>query len=124
MKFFALLSLVFLFVPACKGGGESASIDPQAQAKADTVWNERCVSCHGANGDGKGPQAAALGDVKPRSFRVPQWQASVDDAYITKVIVEGGTAVGKSALMAPNSDLAAQPETVKMLVKKIRGFTQ
>lgn len=124
MKLFVFSSLIIISLSACKGQGSSASADPQAQAKADQVWNERCVSCHGAKGDGKGPQAAALGDVKPRSFRLPQWQASVDDAHITKVIVEGGAAVGKSALMTPNPDLQQQPETLKLLVKKIRGFTQ
>lgn len=92
-------------------------------AKAEQVWKTRCETCHGKDGRGNGPGAAAL-NPKPRSFTDPKWQASVDDARIAKVIVEGGAAVGLSATMAPNPDLASDPAAVQALVKKIRKLVQ
>jgi hypothetical protein len=50
-------------------------------------------------GKGDGAAAAAL-DPKPRDLSDSAWQGTVDDAYLTKVITEGGAAVGKSPLMA------------------------
>lgn len=50
------------------------------------------------------------------------WQKSVTDEQLAKVIVEGGASVGKSALMPANPDLAGQPEVVQALVKKVRSF--
>jgi cytochrome c553 len=104
-------------------GGEKSSVDAEAVAEANKVWNERCVTCHAADGSGKGPGAAALA-VKPRSFQDPTWQASVDDARIRKVIVEGGVAVGLNEAMAPNPDLADKPAVVDQLVVKIRKLSQ
>jgi cytochrome c len=97
--------------------------DGDAVAEANKVWNERCVTCHGADGSGTGPGAAALA-VKPRSFRDPAWQASVDDNRIRKVIVEGGASVGLNEAMAPNPDLKDKQAVVDELVKKIRKLTQ
>jgi cytochrome c553 len=116
----AMFCLVGL-ATACgdKGGGG----DAQAVAEATKVWNERCVTCHGADGSGNGPGATALA-VKPRSFKDPTWQASVDDARIKKVIVEGGASVGLNEAMAPNPDLADKPAVVDELTKKIRKLTQ
>lgn len=111
----ALFSLVGL-TTACgdKGGGGA-----EAVAEANKVWNERCVTCHGADGSGNGPGAAALA-VKPRTFKDPNWQASVDDDRIRKVIVEGGASVGLNEAMAPNPDLKDKPAVVDELVKKVR----
>jgi mono/diheme cytochrome c family protein len=116
----ALFSFVGLST-ACgdKGGGT----DAEAVAEATKVWNERCVTCHAADGSGSGPGASALA-VKPRSFKDPNWQGSVDDARIKKVIVEGGVSVGLNEAMAPNPDLADKPAVVDQLVKKIRKLTQ
>jgi mono/diheme cytochrome c family protein len=97
--------------------------DADAVAEANKVWNERCVTCHGTDGSGKGPGAAALA-VKPRSFQDPAWQASVDDDRIRKVIVEGGASVGLNEAMAPNPDLKDKPAVVDELAKKIRKLVQ
>lgn len=104
---------------ACKGNGG----DADATAEANKVWQERCVTCHGPDGSGNGPGAAALA-VKPRSFRDPNWQASVDNQRIAKVIVEGGASVGLNEAMAPNPDLKDKPAVVEQLVKKVRSLAQ
>jgi mono/diheme cytochrome c family protein len=112
------LALVAL-LSAC--GGDKADAD--AVAEANKVWNERCVTCHGTDGGGNGPGAVALA-VKPRSFKDPKWQASVDDARLKKVIVEGGASVGLDAAMAPNPDLKDKPGVQDELVRKIRRMVQ
>ncbi len=86
-----------------------------------TLFAGRCAVCHGAEGGGDGPTAAAL-DPKPRAFTDAAWQASMTDEAIIKVVTEGGAAVGKSPLMPPNPDLAARPELMKALVSRIRAF--
>lgn len=92
-----------------------------AAAEAKQIFTSRCVSCHGANGQGDGVAAAAL-NPKPRAYSDKEWQASVTDEHIAKVIVEGGAAVGKSALMPPNPDLASKKEVVDALVAMIRAY--
>ncbi len=90
-------------------------------AEVVTLFAGRCAVCHGAEGGGDGPTAAAL-DPKPRAFTDAVWQASMTDEAIIKVVTEGGAAVGKSPLMPPNPDLAARPELMKALVSRIRAF--
>jgi cytochrome c5 len=97
---------------------------PAAAAPKETaqdVYNTRCVPCHGSQGVGDGVAAAAL-NPKPRNYTDAEWQKTVTDDQLKKAIVEGGAAVGKSATMPPNPDLAAKPEIVDGLVAIIRGF--
>lgn len=104
--------------------GWSWAADPvsaAAEKEASEIWSSRCFTCHGMTGKGDGPAGAAL-DPKPRDFSNADWQKSVTDAAIDKIIVEGGAAVGKSVLMPPNPDLASKPEVVKALQIKIRGL--
>jgi hypothetical protein len=79
------------------------------------------VVCHGDHGAGDGPGAAAI-VPKPRAFADPEWQSSVTDEHIKKIIVEGGAAVGKSPAMPPNPDLKAKDDVVSALVKVVRDF--
>jgi cytochrome c553 len=91
-----------------------------AVAAAHTKFKE-CVVCHGQDGRGDGPGAAAL-TPKPRDYTDPKWQASVTDQQIADTIVKGGAAVGKSALMPSHPELRTKPKEVAELVKIIRGF--
>ena len=59
---------------------------------------------------------------KPRNYRDPAFQQTATDAGISKAILEGGAAVGKSAVMPSNPDLAKKPEVVGELVKIVRAF--
>jgi mono/diheme cytochrome c family protein len=117
----ALSMFIFGLLTACSGKGGDANAE--AVAEAQKVWQERCVTCHGNDGSGNGPGAAALA-VKPRSFRDPKWQASVDNERIKKVMVEGGASVGLNEAMAPNPDLKDKPAVQDELVKKIRKLAQ
>jgi cytochrome c553 len=99
----------------------AATVSPEAQKEADDIFKTRCTPCHGAAGKGDGVAAASL-NPKPRDYTSREWQASVTDADIERVIVQGGAAVGKSPLMVPNLDLATKPEVVAALRAKIRAF--
>lgn len=102
---------------AAPGGGGDAL------AAAQQMFGTVCAACHGTDGTGSGPAAASL-DPKPRNYTDAAWQASVTDEQIKQIIVQGGQAVGKSAMMPPNPQLKDQPEVVDALVTIIRGFAK
>jgi len=97
----------------------AAAKDPKAQAQE--IFQARCATCHGPNGKGNGPASAGL-NPKPRDYTSQEWQASVTDEHIRKIIIGGGPAVGLSALMPPNPDLANKPEVVDALVTVVRNL--
>ncbi|MBI5852257.1 MAG: cytochrome c [Planctomycetes bacterium] len=92
---------------------------------AAKLYAEYCSTCHGSTGLGDGAAAAAL-VPKPRSFADPQWQRSVSDDHITKVILEGGAAVGLSPTMAPAKPMfASLPEgTIDAMVVHLRSLVR
>lgn len=104
-----------------KPSGTAVAVSPEAKKEADDLFSSLCSTCHGTDGSGNGPAAAAF-NPKPANFASPEFQKRVDDAEIAKVIVEGGPAVGKSPLMPPNPQLKDKPEVVQALVQKIRAF--
>jgi mono/diheme cytochrome c family protein len=109
---FALLALI----AGCEAGASSG-----AAAEARQIYGARCVTCHGATGDGDGP-AAANRRPPPKRFSDPAWQRSISDPEIERIIRSGGAALGKSAAMPPNPDLAGRPEVVTALREHVRGF--
>jgi len=106
----------------CNRGSDGAENSPvAAQAEAAKLFVMRCAMCHGPTGAGDGSAAANL-SPKPRNLQDSSWQDSVDDAYIEKIIKLGGLAVGKSAAMPPNPDIADNDLVVKALVTKVRSL--
>ncbi len=100
---------------------QAAAPASDAAGQAAEIFTQRCTTCHGADGSGNGPAAAAL-NPKPRNYSDAAWQAATTDEKISQAIVKGGPAVGLSPLMPPNPDLETKPEIVAELVKKIRSF--
>ncbi len=96
-----------------------AAEDPAREAR--NLFKTRCVVCHGEEGKGDGPGAAAL-NPKPRDYTDAAWQASVTDDQIHKTIVFGGAAVGKSPNMPGNPELESKTAVVDELVKRVRSF--
>ncbi len=92
---------------------------PAEEARA--VFTQRCAPCHGPQGRGDGPSAAAL-NPKPRNYHDSAWQQTVTDEFIVKTILEGGMAVGKSDVMPANPDLEQKPQVLSELVKMLRAF--
>ena len=89
--------------------------------RAQALFSSMCATCHGLDGRGDGPAAENL-STKPRDYTNAEWQASVTDDYLKKLIVEGGQKNGKSPLMPGNPDLANKPDVLDGLVRIIRGF--
>jgi mono/diheme cytochrome c family protein len=95
---------------------------PEAAVKeAQEIFTMRCSVCHGPLGKGDGPGSAAL-NPKPRNFTDEQWQKSVTDEHIEKIVQYGGIAVGKSPMMPGNPDLISKPDVVKALRAKVRSL--
>lgn len=93
--------------------------DPKVEAQE--IFNMRCTPCHGAGGKGDGAASAGL-DPKPRDLTSAEWQKSVTDDHIDKIIMYGGVAVGKSAAMPANPDLSGKEDVVKALRDVVRGL--
>jgi len=106
--------------PAPAPAAEPA-VDPVAAAQQ--IYTDRCTVCHGTTGKGDGDGSAAL-DPKPRDFTSEEWQSSVTDEHLQKIIVYGGAGVGKAPTMPANPDLDAKPEVVAELVKLIRDLAK
>jgi mono/diheme cytochrome c family protein len=97
----------------------SASVvTPEVRKEAEELFNTRCAVCHGPRGGGDGPASAGL-TPPPRNFQDKAWQSAVSDEHIEKIIAYGGGAVGRSAAMPPNPDLADKP-VVRGLREHIR----
>jgi mono/diheme cytochrome c family protein len=102
---------------------ESGPSRPRAgePSQAQLMFNMVCATCHGMDGSGDGPGAAAL-NPKPRNYTDPAWQASVSDAQLKETILKGGAGVGKSPTMPGQPQLADHPEVLDELVQIIRRF--
>jgi len=105
--------------PAPTPGGDAVA----AQAEAEKIFSERCVTCHGANGGGDGPASAGL-VPKPRNFQDSAWQKTVSDEYIEQIVQYGGSAVGKSPAMPANPDLMSKPAVVAALRTHVRSLAK
>ena len=103
-------------------GGTTESTTPAAPAAMDgaTVFKTRCAICHGPDGHGDGPSSKAL-NPKPRNFHDMEWQKSVKDDHLMKIIKLGGEAVGKSKEMPANPDITSS-QVITALKNKVRGF--
>jgi cytochrome c553 len=121
---FPLFAVAF----ACNNPSSTQKESPQAKKAVATIspeareaFNTRCASCHGTEGKGNGPAAAAL-NPKPRDYTDKNWQKSVTDEQIKKTITMGGAAVGKSPIMPASPDLESNPQMLDGLVAIIRQF--
>ena len=103
------------------GLATAEDVSAAAAEEAKGVYAMRCATCHGATGHGDGAAAIAM-DPKPKSFFNTDWQKSVTDEHIEKIIVGGGPAVGMSPLMPPNPDLSGKADVVTALRKMVRDF--
>ena len=102
-------------------GPKGEELPAAAVSEAKTIFANLCSTCHGTSGKGDGAAGAQL-DPKPRDMSSAEWQKSVTDAQIEKVILGGGPAIDKSPSMPPNPDLQAKPQVVKALRAQVRAF--
>ena len=58
----------------------------QRNALVEVTWMKQCSTCHGKRGRGDGPQSPM---IKAKDLTLREWQDSVTDEAIAKVIREG-----------------------------------
>ncbi len=102
-------------------GAPAAETGPSPTEEARATFHSVCATCHGEDGMGDGPGAAAL-NPKPRNYTDKAWQAKVTDDEIKKAILGGGAAVGLSPAMPSQPQLRDKPEVVEALVRIVRSF--
>ncbi len=86
-----------------------------------------CNSCHGMEGTGDGPVAAAL-DPKPRNYTEGDFKFDADkdgsvgsDTDLALVIKNGAAPYGGSAMMMPNPTLSeADIKTILSFVRSLK----
>ncbi len=91
-------------------------------AKGQGTYAAKCQVCHGEKGDGNGPAGKSL-TPHPANFTDAKFMALKTDDHLTKVIKDGGAAVGKSPIMSAFGGQLTDGE-VADLVAYIRTFAQ
>lgn len=99
------------------GDGEAVDEGPWVAA---TAFANTCGACHGTEGLGDGPAAAAL-DPQPANFAEASFWETRDAEHISNVIENGGPSVGKSALM-PAFGAQFDAEQLQALVEHVMSF--
>jgi len=91
----------------------TATVSTRAWAQeAKSIYDDKCVSCHGTSGKGEGPVAATLTFANALAGKSDEW--------IAKATKEGGAAVGLAPTMPPFSDLT--DDQVKGLVAYMKSL--
>jgi cytochrome c oxidase cbb3-type subunit 3 len=88
------------------------SAPSQRNQVIDVTWAKQCATCHGRRGKGDGPSSTM---VKARDLTTPEFQASVSDEQLKKVIREGKDKM--PAFNLPDS-------IIDGLVQHVRGFVR
>jgi len=99
---------------------ESAPATPVADASEDLgakVFAQRCALCHGPDGHGDGPGAAAL-NPKPRNFHDKAYMATRTDAQLLEVIHKGKGSMPKWEGVISDAEIQAALKHVRELGEK------
>ncbi len=86
-------------------------------ADADANWKEKCMSCHGADGQGDTKMGKKL---KVRSMTDAEFQASFTDADAVKAVKEGVKDATGKVKMKPIEGLA--DDEITALVAHVRSL--
>ncbi len=112
------LYIVFmLFVVTTSTSCRPTSNNESGNLSAADLFRLHCSSCHG-DGSGNGHIAATL-KIRPRNLKLAEWQSSVDDERIVKVIREGGDALKLSPDMPAFRERLSQRD-IQQLVYYLR----
>jgi mono/diheme cytochrome c family protein len=96
----------------------SAAVSVAQAQDAKQAFEKNCVMCHGVSGKGDGPAGKML---KPPPADFATVLKGKSDADITKVIKEGGKAVGKSATM-PAFGGKLKDDQIQGIIEHLKGF--
>ncbi len=84
--------------------------------EAKQLYEQTCAVCHGTEGKGDGPTSKVL---QPKPADLTTVLKGKDDAYLSKVIREGGPSIGKSPLMPSYQDVFSK-EQIQGLIQYVR----
>jgi mono/diheme cytochrome c family protein len=87
-----------------------------ADALGARIYGERCSACHGADGSGDGPAAAAL-QPKPRNFRDPGFWRGRPRLQIRLVVEKG-----RPGTMMAGFEGVLTPEEIEAVVSYVIDF--
>ena len=93
----------------------------EATEEGELTYRMMCQTCHGENGDGKGPSAVTLA-TQPRDFTDRDYMKKRSDWRIYHTIRDGGEAVGLSSAMPSWKD-AVPEEQILEVAAFIRRFS-
>jgi mono/diheme cytochrome c family protein len=111
MQYLIMLSLLTLLVQP----GVLLAGDVNA---GRALYQQYCSMCHGPQGKGNGPAAAAM-NPKPRDHTDGRYMNALSDAHLTTVISEGGAAVQRSPLM-PSWKGTLSPQHIADVITYLR----
>jgi mono/diheme cytochrome c family protein len=80
--------------------------------QGETLFNDKCVLCHGKGGEGNGPAAVAF-SPKPANFTDPKFWQNIDDRKIANTIRKGHG-------MMPAFDLS--PDQIQTIIEYLKHF--
>ncbi len=104
----AIAAIALVLIPALALGAEARS--------GAAVYAERCSPCHGDNGAGDGPAAAAL-EPRPRNFRDPSfWNGRTPEQL--RIVVRDGK---PGTMMSPFKDVLSAAE-IDAVVEYVGSF--
>ena len=92
----------------------------QNAAEGKKLYTDYCSTCHGEQGKGDGPAAAAL-PVKPADHTNGAVMNQLTDDYLVTIISKGGAAAGKSTFM-PSWGGALEPKQIREIVAYLRSI--
>lgn len=99
---------------------EAAAASEPPPFVAAEVFAATCGPCHGTEGRGDGPTAAAL-TPHPANFHDPAFWQTRDRDQLVRVITGGGASVGRSALM-PAFGSSYNAEQIGQLADHVMTF--
>jgi mono/diheme cytochrome c family protein len=88
------------------------------------VYNAACWVCHGEKGDGRGPAAASVGELKPRDFTSPAFVIEGREEEIARIIAQGAKLAmhGSPYMVEWGSRLSAQQ--IQDVIAHLKTFKQ
>jgi mono/diheme cytochrome c family protein len=110
--------LVFALIPV-PGFGQTKGDATAGKQKYEWAG---CAGCHGATGQGDGPEAAGL-DPWPPDFTNSKYMITRSDKYLFGIIKKGGAGVKRSPVM-PSWDHWLKDEEIWNLVAYIRSLAE